>query len=155
LTSRPSVQVQQPFPPSPPSSPDNHKTTLPLVQVVAPPLTPTSSTDALPTDAEYAKEIAAAANKTFLGAVFPTLPGLAGSAVSVADERWQLAILNGSTLYARCPGGYADLCLRETVVDLLDRADEDLGCDGLVICLDKKDADLGARHCAIHRGMAS
>lgn len=73
------------------------------------------------------------------------MPVLAATAINVPDERWEMAVVNGETLYARCQGGaYVDLCMRESVVDLLDRASEDLDCTGLVICLDKKEADLGA-----------
>lgn len=72
------------------------------------------------------------------------MPAFASTAVNVADEgRWEMAIVNGETLYARCQGAaYVDLCMRESVVDLLDRASEELDCTGLVICLDKNEADL-------------
>lgn len=105
------------------------------------PLTPNASTESLLTLESEGKQ---QTSGTFLDAVFPKLPAFATTARSIADDRWQLAVVNDRKLYARCSGGYTDLCLRENVVELLDRAAEEFECDGLVICIDKHDPDLGA-----------
>jgi len=40
-------------------------------------------------------------------------------------------------------GSYEDVNLRECVCGLLEMAEEDLGCTGVVMCLEKNTTDLG------------
>ena len=50
------------------------------------------------------------------------------------------------TLYVLVGGDYENLNLRESVCGVLEKAEEDLGCTGVVMCLEKNTPDLGTSH---------
>jgi hypothetical protein len=82
--------------------------------------------------------------------VFPTLSF--PSAVEVKADVWEGAILDEAqkglrTLYVESMS-YDAVSLRENVVSLIERADEEFACTGVVFCLRKDAADLG-RSCLL------
>lgn len=135
------------FPPSPPSSPptSNLFDKIESVSVLKPLLTPRSSadptTDPLP-------------QRNILTAVFPAaspihaLPSTA-TPVSHLVQKWQAAVLENPamgtrTLYVLVGGESEEVNLRENVCGVLELAEEEYGCTGVVMCLEKNTPDLGA-----------
>lgn len=104
----------------------------------APMLSPASSTDSL--------DFFGSAGTTFLESVFPASEiGRTALPVESKLSGWNLALVeddDARTVYAKGQCGL-DVCNRETVIALLDHADEDLECDQVVVVLDKKNANLG------------
>ncbi|GAA6008754.1 hypothetical protein JCM10207_001709 [Rhodosporidiobolus poonsookiae] len=111
---------------------------------VAPVLSPPySAQDANPFDA------ASLLHTVFPGASAP-VHALPATNVDLADligVGWKGAVVNDAaaglrTLYV-AGGELKDLELREAVVDVIDRAEEQWGVTGVVLCLEKNMADLG------------
>lgn len=83
---------------------------------------------------------------TFLEAVLPN-NAMARSAIPVEADGLKLALLDDDeadtrVLYAQSGVGAPSLCLRENLVALLDRADEELDCDSVIVVLNKDDQEL-------------
>jgi hypothetical protein len=114
-----------PFSESPPSSVD------------------TDSDDGLSFDSDSATSLDEPLN--VLEQVFPTVAF--ASAVEVKADLWEGAILDEShkglrTLYVESKS-FDAVSLRENVVSLIERADEEFECTGVVFCLNKNNANLG------------
>jgi len=84
----------------------------------------------------------------FMARVFPHSSKVADRIVPVDSSNpvWNLALFDDGvqanglrTLYAK--GASEQMNLRENVVQLLDLADEEFGCDQVVVVLEKEDAD--------------
>jgi len=145
------------YPPSPPSTPSSSPSSssiassliankngfyslLKNAKSAAPPLlSPASSTDSL----EFF-----GVSGTFLERVFSSNSSIVNKACSVENlDAWKLALVddidaNSRTLYAKSTHGVEHVCLRDSVVALLDHADEALDCDQVIVVLEKDDEDL-------------
>lgn len=121
------------------------------VTAVKPLLTPRSSEERVSVgDHEQTK-----VNSTILTTMFPASSGihdLPSKAVDLTDivSSWQGATLDNPamgtrTLYVAAggAGAFTDVNLRESVCGVLDKAEEDLACTGVVICLEKSAPELG------------
>ena len=89
---------------------------------------------------------------TFLEAVLPN-NAMARSAIPVEADGLKLALLDDDeadtrVLYAQSGVGAPSLCLRENLVALLDRADEELDCDSVIVVLNKDDQEL-RQYCSL------
>jgi hypothetical protein len=121
------------------------------VTAVKPLLTPRSSEERV----SVTDEERDGAKSTILSALFPASSGLhalPSKAVDLTDivSSWQGATLDNPamgtrTLYVAVGGARAfnDVNLRESVCGVLDKAEEDLACTGVVICLEKSAPELG------------
>jgi len=90
------------------------------------------------------------ADGTFLKSVFPRSK-VRDRALPINSDSgiWNLALFDEGVdgkrvLYAKGSGGFEVMNLRENLVSLLDRADEELDCDQVVVVLEKKDKNLGS-----------
>jgi len=107
----------------------------PLQQLATPPLTPESSFSV---------------PDSFLTTLFPrslsALKYAKNVAISSADAKWEGVVLElpgkGKTLYINGKGA-EQIMLRESIVALLDLADESLGCSALVIALERSSPRIG------------
>lgn len=87
-----------------------------------------------------------------LDVIFPAsspVHALPATAVDLDDvsTAWKGAVLENPAMGTRTlfvsGGSYVDVNLRETVCGVLEKAEEDLGCTGVVMCLEKNSPDLG------------
>jgi len=150
------------FPPSPPSSPGSSPISCDSIgachydnpflksilspSLVKPVLSHSSSTDSLPDfDCRHV-------NFTdVLAKIFPESPvrALPSQSVDLSDVSPKLsgAVLNDSALGTRTfyvlGQHFEDVDIREMVCNVLEKAEEELACTGVVICLEKKTPDLG------------
>lgn len=144
LTTPPPPYSSTVYPISPPSSPLDISELaikdLTLGQFVPKPLlTPRSSaTDTVTT--------------TVLTCIFPTSSPIHSLSSKVIDlnslvPNWSGAVLDNPAMGTRTlyvsGGSYDDVNLRESVCGVLEKAEEELGCTGVVMCLEKNTPDLG------------
>lgn len=89
---------------------------------------------------------------TILSTLFPSsspIHDLPASSVDLKDiaSSWKGVTLDNPAMGTRTlyvsGGAFADVNLRESVCGVLEKAEEDLACTGVVICLEKSSADLG------------
>ena len=142
------------FPPSPPSSPptspsilSTKSTTNPIAlsprTVSKPLLTPRSSEESVPS-----------LDTNIISTLFPSaspIHKLPATTIDLSNvvEKWTGAVLENPgmgtrTMYVLVAGSYEDLNLRESVCGVLEKAEEELGCTGVVMCLEKNTPDLGS-----------
>ncbi|KAI5477913.1 protein of ornithine decarboxylase antizyme family [Pseudohyphozyma bogoriensis] len=137
--STPSTSVSPPppyatiYPPSPPASPSDLTSTVRLVE-------------------KHAVESVLANDDTLIASLFPAASPIHALPVTNVDLDDLVPSFKGAvvvdaergtrTLYVG-GGSYEDLDLRESVCGILERAEEELGCTGVVLALEKGDADLG------------
>ena len=72
------------------------------------------------------------------------------SSVDLTDiaSAWKGAVLENPAMGTRTlyvtGGSYADVNMRESVCGVLEKAEDELACTGVVMCLEKNSPDLGA-----------
>ncbi|KAK4702165.1 hypothetical protein P7C70_g4065, partial [Phenoliferia sp. Uapishka_3] len=107
---------------------------------IKPLLTPQSSSDHIQV------------SPSLLSVIFPAsspVHGLASTTIDLDDVStgWKGVVLENPamgmrTLYVS-GGSYVDANLRESVCGVLEKAEEELGCTGVVMCLEKNSPDVG------------
>jgi hypothetical protein len=92
---------------------------------------------------------------TVLTSIFPTASPIHALPTQVVDlddlvPNWKGAVLDNPAMGTRTlyvsGGAFEDVNLRESVCGILEKAEEELGCTGVVMCLEKNTPDLGESH---------
>lgn len=145
------------YPPSPPASAASSPSSVSGLSLAAhanpsykalsspsPPIKPLLTPQSSSTDVTTAPSL--------LDVIFPAsspVHALPATAVDLDDvsTTWKGAVLENPAMGTRTlfvsGGSYVDVNLRETVCGVLEKAEEELGCTGVVMCLEKNSPDLG------------
>ena len=146
------------YPPSPPSSAPSSPVSLaasvdrvfsnPSYKALSspsPPIKPLLTPQSSSSDVTVAPSL--------LAVIFPSssaVHALPATPVDLDDvsTAWTGSVLENAGMGTRTlfvsGGSYVDVNLRESVCGVLEKAEEELGCTGVVICLEKNSPDLGA-----------